>query len=30
MGYEIRDTIDEIREDNWKPIEIIEIEEYKL
>lgn len=29
MDYEIRDTIDEIREDNWKPGEIVSIHEYK-
>lgn len=29
MDYEIRDTIDEIREDNWNPREIVSIYEYK-
>lgn len=27
MEYELRDTVDEVQEDDWKPIEIISIEE---
>ena len=29
MDYEIRDTVDEIQEDNWKPAEIISIYKHK-